>query len=163
MTADVRRHHAVHEAGHVVIGSVLGLHVDEVGFNSKVEHESVVHFPASTRFVAGDACELIRTQPDIMVIVMFAGGVAEQIVLNDKLPHSHTGDLKALELCYPDLPSDPRPIFDPAMRQALILVDATRAEIEAVADRLMVVDRIDGKEVGAIVTDVRSRQSGAGA
>jgi ATP-dependent Zn protease len=161
MGADLRRHQAVHEAGHAVIGSVLGLHVDEVGFNPKPEG-AAVHFPASTRFTEGDPIELIRVQPAIMVVVMFAGAVAEKVVLGDKLPYSHTGDLKALELCYPNLPEDPKPIFDPAMRQALILVKDHREEIAAVADRLIADNRLGGKDVEKIVAEVRSRQSGAG-
>jgi ATP-dependent Zn protease len=161
MAADLRRHHAVHEAGHAVIGTVLGLHVDEVGFNPKSE-ASDVQFTASTRFTEGDPCELIGAQPDIMVVVMFAGTVAERIVLGDELRHSHTGDLAALELCYPDLPDDPKPLFKPAMSQAWILVEASRAEIEAVAERLMVANRLVGEEVEAIVEDVQSRRNGAG-
>jgi hypothetical protein len=90
-----------------------------------------------------------------MIVVMMAGSVAEKVVLGDMLEHGHSGDLGAIELCYPDLPADPKPVLDDAMRRALELALDHRDEIEAVADQLLIAARLSGSEVEAIIKNVR--------
>jgi ATP-dependent Zn protease len=152
MVIDPRRNQAVHEAGHAVVGSLLGLHVEETGFNPENEDDEV-HFPASTRFEEGDPCALISAQPDVMVVVMMAGSVAERVVLGQELPHGHTGDITALQLCYPDLPTDPKPVFDPAIRRAWELVDQHRGAVEAVASGLLEKGCLAGADVERIIAN----------
>ena len=164
----VRRHQAVHEAGHAVIGSDLGLHVDRVGFNSAEAGDGeAMNFPASTRFAdaEGGPCELIGAQPAVMVVVMMAGAAAEHVVLGTQLPNSESADVGALVLCHPDLhaelPSDQKSILDAGAREAYRLAKESREEIEAVADRLMAAKELDGDDVAAIVGDIRAHRTRA--
>jgi ATP-dependent Zn protease len=159
-----RRHQAVHEAGHAVIGTTLGLHVSRVGFNTRDERRdgsNAIHFAASTQFAdaGGDTCELIAAKPDLMIIVLMAGTAAEHIVLDCQLPESHHGDLAALKFCYPDFPDDPTELLNAAAVKALRLAEANRAEINAVADQLLAVDELDGGEVLSIIERTHGRTS----
>jgi ATP-dependent Zn protease len=154
MTIDPRRHQAVHEAGHAVIGIARGLQVEEVGFNAE-DADAPIHFPASTRFVGGDPCELISAEPELMIVVMLAGSVAEKVVLGDILANGYQGDLGALELCYPDFPDDPKKLLGDAMREALELINEHRREIAALADQLLIDGRLAGEDIERIIAAVR--------
>jgi ATP-dependent Zn protease len=157
-----RRHEATHEAGHAVIGTILGLHVSRVGFNAK-DGSSLIHFPATTKFVEADGnpCALIAVQPDIMIVVMMAGVAAERALLGSQLPHSLDADLGALKYCYPDFPdaqAEYTALLDPAAREAMRLAEAHLREIAAVAESLLEAGQLDGDGVASIIESVQAEQ-----
>jgi hypothetical protein len=139
-----------------VIGTALGLHVEDVGFNQE-EAGAALNFSASTRFVEGDPCALIGAQPDRMAVVMVAGSVAERVVLGDILPSGYSGDLAALKLCYPDFPDDPADLLNNAMREALDLAYEHRVEIAAVGDQLFIKGRLVGEEVEKLIAETHKQ------
>ena len=152
---DRKRHEATHEAGHAVVGSVLGFRVKDVGFNEK-KAGAAMHFAASTNFEDGDPCELLGAHPDEMTVVMMAGSVSEKVVLGEILDHGYTGDMLAIELCYPALPADHESVLKDAMRRAWEIASANQAEIAAVAEELLAKNRLSGSDVDAIIEHVRS-------
>ena len=141
-----------------MIATTLGIPVAELGFNEKKEG-AAIHFAASTRFLDGDPCDLIRSRSDEMLVVLMAGSVAEKVLLGEILEHGYKGDLGAIELCHPDLPADPKPLLDEAMRRAMELTMQHRDEIEAVADQLLIADHLLGSDVEALMEGVQTSSS----
>lgn len=148
-----RRHEAVHEAGHAVVGTLLGLHVARVGFSPEPNETP---WPATTTYeeAAGDTCDLIAAQPETMIVVLMAGVAAEYELLGGKLPYSEKGDFLLLKHCYPDFPSaeaDQKPLLDAAVHEATTFAKALRSEIETVADQLLADGELAGDAVSAIL------------
>lgn len=99
--AEILRQIAVHEAGHAVVGSLLGFELIDVSVA-----DVLTQHPAGdgwwqmggARFEAPDedVNQLAKQRPDEMAVVLLAGTAAEEVALRQHIRESWAGDLRII-------------------------------------------------------------------
>ncbi len=157
---DVRLHTAIHEAGHAVIGRVLGLPCGEVTIIGESEHElghAIVDDPIHT-WERGDGSR--RALVEKSCISLYAGAEAERVLLGNAGDHVGDGpDFSKARSLIMILGVRGAHVGDEVWeryearlrRQSNLLVLLHRHKIERVARALLERGTLQGDDIDAII------------
>lgn len=153
-------HVAVHEAGHAVIGMVLGLPVLEVQIGD-LESTEFGLMAGGTKFDApeGDTRRLMREQPDQMGIVLMAGAASELEFYKGSISQGYHEDLKILRRgmgWLEGLNDAQQAVVTRYVAVAIQAVASHRLPIHRTAEALITRHRLSAHEVGEILEGARS-------